>query len=530
MKPANNFVSPMLTDFYQLTMAYAYWKDGKHEEPAVFDVFFRQNPFGKSFTIFAGLEEVLRFVSAYRFADEDIEYIKSLMPGCDAEFFDWLKRADCSKIKIYAVREGSVVFPRIPLIRVEGPLAIAQLLETTILNLVNYAGLVATNAACFRLAVGDESKVLLEFGARRAQGPDGAVSASRYSVIGGFNGTSNVLAGKLFGLTVKGTHAHSYVSSFSGLDDLKTNSIIDPDGKKHDFVSLALKFRKQLGFNHTNEGELAAFIAYAQAFPEGFLALVDTYDTLNSGVPNFLSVVMALHAIGYKPIGIRLDSGDLAYLSKKAKKMFQQVRERFPVDGFPNLLIVASNDINEATLISLKQQGHEIDVFGIGTHLVTCQTQPALGCVYKLVEVNGKQRIKLSQDVDKVTLPGRKEAYRLIGSEGTALLDLMIPVGEAPPRPGERILCRHPFEETKRVYVIPTEVISLHQCVWDGRINVPLPSVKELRRYTLDQLGLMRNDHLRTLNPTPYKVSVSNRLYDFIHELWMQEAPITEIQ
>ncbi|MEW5767048.1 MAG: nicotinate phosphoribosyltransferase [bacterium] len=530
MKPTNSFVSPILTDFYQLTMAYAYWKDGRHEEPAVFDLFFRQNPFGKAFTIFAGLEEVLRFVSDYHFTEEDIAYIKALMPGCEAEFFSWLKRVDCLKIKIYAVREGSVVFPRLPLIRVEGPLAVAQLLETTMLNLVNYASLVATNAACFRLAVGDENKVLLEFGARRAQGPDGAVSASRYSVIGGFNGTSNVLAGKLFGLTVKGTHAHSYVSSFSGLDDLKTNFIIDPKGQRHDFVSLALKFRQELGFNHTNEGELAAFLAYAQAFPEGFLALVDTYDTLNSGVPNFLSVAMALHVIGYKPIGIRLDSGDLAYLSREARKMFQQFRTQFPVDGFPNLLIVASNDINEATLLSLKQQGHEIDVFGIGTHLVTCQTQPALGCVYKLVEVDGKLCIKLSQDMDKVTLPGRKEVHRLIGSEGTALLDLMIPAGEAPPKSGERILCRHPFEETKRVYIIPTNVISLHQCVWDGRINVALPSVEEMRRYTLEQLASMRKDHLRPLNPTPYKVSVSNRLYEFIHDLWLQEAPIPEIQ
>lgn len=527
MIPINNFVNPLLTDFYQLTMAYAYWKNNRHNDHSVFDLFFRKNPFGGEFTIFSGLEESLKFISNFRFKEDQINYIKNIMPTCEEAFFNWLKTVDCSKIKIYSIKEGTVVFPRVPLIRVEGPLAVAQLLETTLLTLVNYSSLITTNAARYRIASG-KNKTLLEFGLRRAQGPDGGISASRYIYIGGFDATSNVLAGKLFGIPVKGTHAHSFVQSYSGINNLDNYKIRDINGKEYDFVKMVFEIRESLNFNNTNEGELAAFISYAQAFPNNFLALVDSYDTLKSGVPNFICVAIALTKIGYKPVGIRLDSGDLAYLSKQARIMFKQASQKLNID-ITNSIIVASNDINEQTLLSLNQQGHEIDAFGIGTNLVTCQSQPALGCVYKLVEIENKPRIKLSQEVGKITIPGRKEAYRLIGKNNYAIMDIMIQVGEPTPQPGEKILCRHPFDETKRAFVTPSKVLPLHQCVWDGEIKYSFIPLSEIRNYVMAQLETLREDHLRALNPTPYKVAVSSELYNFIHKLWMSEAPITEI-
>ena len=472
--------------------------------------------------------EALRYLDSFSFSGEQIDYLRSVMSQPEPEFFAWLRSVDCSQIKVYAVREGSVVFPRMPLLRVEGPLAVVQLLETTLLNLVNYPSLVATNAARFRIAAGSE-KVLLEFGLRRAQGPDGGLSASRYSCIGGFNATSNVLAGKLFGIAVRGTHAHAFVSSFSGLEDLKDHTILDPQSKRHDLAAAVHGYRKDLNFTKTNEGELAAFIAYAQAFPKSFLALVDTYDTLKSGVPNFLCVALALDRIGYKPVGVRLDSGDLSYLSKETRRMFRWVSERCSVD-FARLTITASNEINEQTLLSLSQQGHDIDMFGIGTHLVTCEAQPSLGCVYKLVEVNGRPRIKLSEDVSKMTIPGRKEAYRLAGANGQPLLDLLIRSGEEPPQPGKRVLCRHPFDETKRAHVTPDRVFPLHQRVWDGRLLGSFPTLEQVRADCLQQIASLRQDHVRPLNPTPYKVSVSSSLYDFTRALWSQEASIGEIR
>src|SRR4030043_2027109 len=286
MEPTNKLVNPMLTDFYQITMAYAYWKAGVHEEEAVFDLFFRQNPFRGEFAIYAGLEEKLRLLENFHFSSDHIAYLKDQMPQCDKQFFDWLKNVDGSGIKIHALKEGTISFPRVPLMRVRGPIATAQLLETAFLTLTNYPSLMTTNAARYRLVVGFE-KGLIEFGLRRAQGPDGGVSASRYSYMGGFDGTSNVLAGFLFGVPIKGTHAHSYVQSFTGIGDLKSRTLVGADGKVHDFVKMVLDIRAQLGLDNSNEGELASFIAYAQAFPKGFLALVDTYDTLKSGVPNF---------------------------------------------------------------------------------------------------------------------------------------------------------------------------------------------------------------------------------------------------
>ncbi|MCX8023509.1 MAG: nicotinate phosphoribosyltransferase [Syntrophorhabdaceae bacterium] len=528
MNSRTPLVNPMLTDFYQITMAYAYWKAGVHEENAVFDLFFRKNPFGGEFAIYAGLEEKLRLFENFYFTDEQIAYLKSQMPKADPAFFEWLKGVDCSKMRIFALKEGTIAYPHVPLMRVEGPLAVGQLLETPSLTLTNYASLMTTNAAKYRLVAG-QKKGLIEFGLRRAQGPDGGLSASRYSYMGGFDGTSNVLAGYLFGVPIRGTHAHSYVQSFVDLSELKVKTITGADGNIHDFVDIVLSIRNELGFIYTNEGELASFIAYAQAFPDGFLALVDTYDTLKSGVPNFICVALALLKIGYRPIGIRLDSGDLSYLSKRARKMLNDIGSRTNAE-LSNCIIMASNEINREVLVSLTQQGHEIDVFGIGTHLVTCDEQPAMGCVYKLVEAKGVPRIKLSQDFSKMTIPGRKEAYRLFGENGHGLLDLMIRVGDNPPEPSKRVLCHHPFDQIKRVYVTPSKVVPLHFCVWDGkRTGHPVP-LKETREYVLEQLRNTREDHLREINPTPYKVSVSEELYQYIYRLWTEESPVTELK
>jgi nicotinate phosphoribosyltransferase len=531
LKPLSTFVSPLLTDMYQITMAYSLWKNNRHEIPATFDLFFRKNPFGGEFTVFAGLEEVVRFVSDFHFKPEQIEHIKAILPHCDAGFFEWLEGVDCSNVKIMAIQEGSVVFPKVPLIIVEGPIGVCQLLETTLLCLVNFASLVATNAARHRLAVGKD-KVLLEFGLRRAQGPDGAVSASRYAYLGGCNGTSNVLAYCLFGIPIKGTHAHSYVTSFSSQKDLTERELKGNDGIEYDLWEEVIKARNDLDFHNTNEGELVAFTAYARTFPNSFLALIDTYDTLNSGLLNFVIVALALHRLGYKALGVRLDSGDLAYLSKEARKILVSVGEKYKVDYFKSFQIVASNDLNEQTINSLNRQGHEIDVFAVGTNLVTCQAQPALGCVYKLVEIDGSARIKLSQEASKVSLPGRKVAYRLFSSQEYPLVDLLVPVDTKQadlPKPGERYLCLHPFEEQKRVYVTPARVEALHNVVWDGKVTIPLPTLEESRALCQTQIARMREDHLRQMNPTPYKVSVNKGLYDLLHGLWLASTPIRDL-
>ena len=415
--------------------------------------------------------------------------------------------------------------------RIEGPLAICQLLETTLLNLVNFASLVTTNATRMRLAAGDD-KSMLEFGLRRAQGPDGGISASKYCIIGGFDGTSNVLAGKLFDLTVKGTHAHAYVMAHTCMESLHTRLIQSASGKEVDFVDLVLQKKAQLGdFPGANIGELAAFIEYSQAFPRGMLALVDTYDTLQSGVPNFICVAAALYELGYVPLGIRLDSGDLAYLSKETRKLFAHADKVFGfTDQFFKLNIVASNDLNEKVLASLVKEGHEINTFGIGTHLVTCHDQPALGCVYKLVEINGVPRIKLSQEVEKVVLPGSKSVYRIYGKDGTSILDLIQLHSEPAPFVGVPLLCRHPFQENKRAMVTPSRVEPLLNLVWNcGELPQGVPTLELSKQTCKQQISSIRSDHIRGVHPTPYKVSVSQHLYDFLHQLWHKEAPITTL-
>lgn len=318
--------------------------------------------------------------------------------------------------------------------------------------------------------------------------------------------------------------------SFSSLSELDFPESRTIDGI--DMIEEVQKIRRENNWMSTNEGELTAFISYAVSFPNGFLALVDTYDTLSSGVPNYCCVAIALYRLGYQPIGIRLDSGDLSYLSKEARNIFQTIGAKYDFN-LGGSKIVASNDINEAVLLSLNEQGHEVDVYGIGTNLVTCQAQPALGMVFKLVEVKKTPRIKLSQDIGKITIPGRKEAFRLIGTDGVPILDMMIRSGESPPQIGKRMMCRHPFDEKKRAYVTPSDVIPLHYCFWDGEkggIQITPPSLDELKHFVQSQLTLMREDHLRPLNPTPYKVSVSSELYSFMHDLWMREFPIAEFK
>ncbi|KAL0108626.1 hypothetical protein PUN28_015232 [Cardiocondyla obscurior] len=534
----NGIVQPLLTDLYQITMAYAYWKSGKMNDHAVFDLFFRKNPFQGEFTIFAGLEECIKFLNKFHYSSSDIKYLKSTMdPTVDQRFFDYLQSLTAKNVTIYAIDEGSVVFPRVPLLRVEGPLIMVQLLETTLLTLVNYASLMATNAARYRMVAG-KNITLLEFGLRRAQGPDGGLSASKYSYVGGFDGTSNVLAGKLFNIPVCGTHAHAYITSFTSISDLQGKTLAHKEtGIVLDVLELACKHRdtiaSELGAlaSQASNGELAALISYAVAFPERFTALVDTYDVKRSGLLNFCAVALALNDLGYKALGIRIDSGDLAYLSNVARDIFEKIAVKYNIPWFAKLKICASNDINEETIISLNEQSHKIDCFGIGTHLVTCQRQPALGCVYKMVEINNEPRIKLSQEVGKVTIPGRKNAYRLYGSDGYALIDLLQKTTEEPPQIMQKVLCRHPFQQTKRANVTPTQVESLHKIYWkDGKLCQPLPTLQEIRNRVQESLNTLRNDHKRNLNPTPYKVAVSDTLYRFIDELWSQNAPIGELR
>ena len=549
--PSNPLITAMLTDRYQVSMAYAYYMQGIHLKNATFDLFFRKCPFGGEFCIFAGLEEVLGLLSTFKFTTSDVESLKIIMPECDTKFWDYLSSLSCKDITVFAQKEGSVVFPREPLLRIEGPLIIGQLLETTLLNLVNFPSLVATCAARMRLAVGPNKK-LFEFGLRRAQGPDGALSASKYCYMGGFDGTSNILAAATTAIPCIGTHAHAFVMCYSSLNELKehmsppVNPQSDPilnakiitnshntSKTNATFVESCLSNLKLFGGAETNEGELAAFISYAQSFPAGFLALIDTYDTLTSGVVNFIAVAAALFSRGYQPKGIRLDSGDLAYLSKQVRRKFIQADQIFGTSNneFQKLIIVASNDLNEDVLMDLDRQGHEIDAFGIGTHLVTCQAQPALGCVYKLVEIDNAPRIKLSQEVSKLVIPCSKSVYRLFGKKGIPIVDVIQRSSERAPIAGERILVRHPFEEQKRAHVTPTEVQPLLHCVWaQGEPNDKVVGpLNDSRDFCLSQLRAMREDHIRVTNPTPYKISVSSDLYNFMHELWMAEAPISDL-
>jgi nicotinate phosphoribosyltransferase len=522
MSPTNSLVQPLLTDLYQITMTYAYWRSGIHRQRGVFDLIFRKNPFGGEYAIFAGLREALAYLEAYRFSAADIEFLRGVpsLQGCPEEFWKWLAELDTSELTVYAVQEGTPVFPRVPLIRVEGPLAIAQLVETALLNLINFSTLIATNAARMRYAVGDGVS-LAEFGLRRAQGPDGGMTATRSAIIGGFDSTSNVLGGKLMDIPLSGTHAHAFVQSFTHFSP-ELFQFRDAGGQERDITELVARVRGEDGLT-TNEGEFAAFVAYARAFPGSTLLLVDTYDTLGSGIPNAIRTFRILRELGYLPLGIRLDSGDLAYLSREGRRMFDEA-------GFTGAKIVASNAIDEEVLFSLMAHGAAIDVYGIGTNLVTAEHDPALGGVYKLVAINGQPRIKLTQELAKIPIPARKHAYRLSGSEGFYLADLLTLEDEEPPRVGEPYLCRHPFAPERQLQVVPAAVEQLHRKVFEGgRGLLPEESLLEIRERSRQLQKGIRPDHRRKLNPTPYKVSLSPKLFDFMYELWRRESPVRTV-
>ena len=327
----------MMTDLYQLTMMYGYYKNNIHNRKAVFDMYFRKPGENSAYAIAAGLEQVIDYIENLHFSEEDILYLDSLNLF-DKGFFDILRELRFTG-DIHAVPEGTVVFPNEPMVRVKAPLIEAQLIETALLNIINHQTLIATKAS--RVVMAAQGSSVLEFGLRRAQGPDAGIYGARAAVIGGCSATSNVMTGQMFGIPVRGTHSHSWVMSF-------------PD-------------------------ELSAFRAYADAFPDACLLLVDTYDTLKSGVPNAITVFNELRERGYEPVGIRLDSGDLAYLSKKARMMLDEA-------GFPDARIVASNDLDEELIWDLKAQGAKIDIFGVGTSLITSRGCPALGGVYKWLQ------------------------------------------------------------------------------------------------------------------------------------------------
>uniref|UniRef100_A0A9J8DD82 Nicotinate phosphoribosyltransferase n=1 Tax=Cyprinus carpio carpio TaxID=630221 RepID=A0A9J8DD82_CYPCA len=512
-------VPPLLTDLYQFTMAYAYWRADRHNEPAVFELFFRDNPFGGGFSLFAGLSDCLLFLQNFAFSDDDVEYLRSVLPAdTDAAFFSYLKELDCSAVSVSAVPEGSVVFARVPLLEVSGPLAVVQLLETSLLCLVNYASLVCSNAARFRLAAGPRRR-LLEMGLRRAQGPDGGLTASRYTYIGGFDLTSNALAGRLFGIPVAGTMAHSYVTSFSSLEEVWPQTLVPCGGAGSvDFICLVKGWLGRvcqiLGSKTSlvREGELAAFLSYAIAYPQNFLPVIDSYSVSCSGLLCFCAVALALCELQYQPLGVRLDSGDLCRQSLEVRRVFKECSKQFSVPQFESLIIVGTNSISEQSLAELSKKENEIDVVGVGTHLVTCTSQPSLGCVYKLTEVRGRPRMKMSEDPEKSTLPGRKSVYRLLDADGHPQMDLICLSEEAAPEAGVSLTC-FPLGLNKTLQTVtPAQVTSLRLDVFTcGQITFPLNSASESRERAQISLQSLHPLHKRLQEPQDYTVSSAHQ-------------------
>ncbi|XP_013875886.1 nicotinate phosphoribosyltransferase isoform X1 [Austrofundulus limnaeus] len=519
-------VPPLLTDLYQFTMAYAYWRAGRNQEPAVFELFFRDNPFGGGFSLFAGLQDCLLFLRGFRFTDQDVEFLRSVLPATtDPAFFQYLLDLDCSAVTLRSVPEGSVAFARVPLMEVEGPLAVVQLLETSLLCLVNYASLVCSNAARFRLAAGPDRK-LLEMGLRRAQGPDGGLTASRYTHIGGFDLTSNVQAGFLFGIPVVGTMAHSYVTSFTSLEEVWPQTLAPASGGDPVQVVSVIKgwliqVCELLGAepSRIHEGELAAFSSYAIAYPQNFLPVIDSY-SVGGGLLNFCAVALMLCDLGYRPVGVRLDSGDLCRQSVEVRRVFRLCGEHFSVSAFGSLIIVGTSNISEQSMAELNKKENEIDAVGVGTHLVTCTKQPSLGCVYKLVEVRGRPRMKISEDPEKSTVPGRKAVYRLVDSEGHPFLDLLSLKVEPSPEAGRPLSCYPLGAGHSPVSVTPAQVICLRQEVFSkGQVTNPLFSTAETRAKVQSSLQTLHPRHKRLHEPDPYTVALSEKLHSLVSEL-----------
>ena len=465
----------LLTDLYELTMMQGYFKNKDRNETVIFDAFYRTNPCGGGYAVSAGLEQVIQYVKELRFEQEDINYLAS-MGIFEADFLSYLRGFRFSG-DIYAIPEGTVMFPREPVIKVIAPIMEAQLVETAILNIVNHQSLIATKAS--RVCYAARGDSIMEFGLRRAQGPDAGIYGARAAVIGGCIGTSNVLAGQLFDVPVKGTHAHSWIMSF-------------PD-------------------------EYTAFKAYADMYPGACILLVDTYDTLKSGVPNAIRVFQEMRNAGIPltSYGIRLDSGDLAYLSKKARKMLDAA-------GFPDAIISASNDLDEFLIDSLKAQGAAITSWGVGTNLITSKDNPSFGGVYKLAAIKDENghfipKIKLSENTEKVTNPGNKMIYRIYEKDsGKIKADLICLVDEIY-REDEDLLLFDPLEPWKKTKLkggTYTMRPIMKQIFKDGECCYTSPSVMEIREYCRQELDTLWDETRRLVNPHQVYVDLSKKLYD----------------
>lgn len=453
--------SPLLTDLYELTMLAGYLEEGMSEKAAVFDLYFRTNPFEGGYAVFAGLETALERLMALHFTSEELNYLDGLKLF-QPRFIKFLSEFRF-RGRVIAPPEGTAVFANEPFLTVEGTLAETQLVETLLLNTLNFQTLVATKAARIGHAAGDAE--IMEFGLRRAQGTDGGLSAARAACVGGCRGTSNVLAGMLYGVPVRGTQAHSWIQAFSD--------------------------------------ELTAFRAYADAFPDGTILLVDTYDTLKSGLPNALIVARELREQGHELRGIRIDSGDLAYLSREARRMLDEA-------GFSVVRIVASNDLDEQVIESVRSEGGRVDIYGVGTRLVTCAGTGggALGGVYKLVEVAGKPTMKMTGDIAKATLPGKKQVLRAVAPDGGFMQDLVCLDGDTVLAGDTVYDPTNPLRHT----MLPPEALltDLRRVVMeDGRCLYDREPLEAMAERCRRELALLPTGCLRFINPHRYKVSIS---------------------
>jgi nicotinate phosphoribosyltransferase len=468
----------ILTDLYQLTMAYGYWKSGKAEQEAVFHLLFRKQPFQGGFTLCCGLADSIEYLRRFKFEPSDLEYLGQLKGNDRKRLFEPAFLKYLGRLKLHldvdAVPEGTAVFPQEPLLRVRGPILQGQLVETVLLNMLNFQSLIATKAA--RVCLAAQGDPVIEFGLRRAQGIDGAMTASRAAYIGGCAGTSNVLAGKAYGIPVRGTHAHSWVMSF--------------------------------------DNELDAFNAYADALPNNAIFLVDTYNTLQ-GVRHAAEVGKRLQKRGHKLAGIRLNSGDLAYLSVEARKILDDA-------GFKDAVIAASNDLNEHLIASLKQQGAKIDMWGVGTMLVTAYDQPALGGVYKLSAIRKpdgtwEHKIKLSEQASKVTNPGVLQVRRFRADNeflGDAIYDETRPLSKP-------ITIVDPSDVTRRKHFSPeTKYEDLLVPIFRrGKLVYALPSLESIRARAQRQLAMLHPGIKRFDNPHEYPAGLELGLHEFKTEL-----------
>jgi len=456
--------APLLTDLYELTMLAGYLEQGMHERPAVFDLFFRQNPFRGGYAVFAGLETALGYLEGLAFSGEDLDYLAGLKLF-RPEFLAFLEGFRF-RGSVTAPAEGCAVFAREPLLTVEGGLAEAQFVETALLNIINFQTLVATKGA--RICQSAGGAEVLEFGLRRAQGPDGGLSVARAAYIGGVRCTSNVQAGRVFGIPVKGTHAHSWIMSFAD--------------------------------------ELTAFRRYAESFPDACILLIDTYDTLESGLPNALKVAAELRDRGHELYGVRIDSGDLAYLSRVT-------RAAFDAAGFAGVKVVASNELDEHVIESIRAEGGRVDIYGVGTRLATCDGEGggALGGVYKLVRVDGEPKLKLTSDISKATLPERKRVLRAVDPDGTFIQDVITLEGEEI-SPGA--LVYDPANPLQQVRV-PTRAhyVELRsQVMRSGTRCSPAETLDMSASRSARELRQLPEGCHRLINPHVYKVSISQGL------------------